>query len=67
MIHQIEVPTQAHDDMIDITGQVQQAIAQSGIRTGSCRLFVPHTTAGLTLNDWRQVPPSKSQDLMSAW
>jgi len=37
--------------LIDITRQVQEAIARSGIQEGICALFLPHTTAGLTLNE----------------
>lgn len=36
---------------MDITGEVQQAVAASGIKEGICTVFVPHTTAGITINE----------------
>jgi len=51
MIVQLDVQTRTHSELQDITAQVQQALADSGVREGFCHLFVPHTTAGLTLNE----------------
>jgi len=51
MIVQLDVRTRAHSELQDITAQVQQVLADSGAREGLCHLFVPHTTAGLTLNE----------------
>jgi secondary thiamine-phosphate synthase enzyme len=51
MIVQLEVRTRARSELQDITAQVQQALAGSGVQEGLCHLFVPHTTAGLTLNE----------------
>jgi secondary thiamine-phosphate synthase enzyme len=51
MAQQIEVHTRSHDELADITGQVQQVVNRSNIRSGICHVFVPHTTAGLTLNE----------------
>ena len=51
MIVQLDVRTHAHSELQDITAQVQRVLADSGIQEGVCHLFVPHTTAGLTLNE----------------
>jgi secondary thiamine-phosphate synthase enzyme len=51
MPEQIQVQTQSHDELVDITDRVQQVVRRSGIQTGQCLVFVPHTTAGLTLNE----------------
>jgi secondary thiamine-phosphate synthase enzyme len=48
---ELQVRTRAHSELCDITSQVQQAVTQSGIQEGVCHVFVPHTTAGLTLNE----------------
>jgi secondary thiamine-phosphate synthase enzyme len=48
---QLEVRTRAHSELQDITSQVQQAVSKSGVREGVCHVFVPHTTAALTLNE----------------
>ncbi len=37
--------------LVDITGKVQNLVAESGIQEGVCLLFNPHTTAGLTINE----------------
>jgi secondary thiamine-phosphate synthase enzyme len=37
--------------MIDLTGQMQQAVSASGIEEGICFLYNPHTTAGLLINE----------------
>jgi secondary thiamine-phosphate synthase enzyme len=64
MTQQIEVHTRTHDELVDITGQIQQAVSQSGVETGVCHVFVPHTTAGLTLNEnW---DPSVRRDILVA-
>ena len=47
----LSVQTNAQSELVDITHQVQQALQKSGIEEGVCALFVPHTTAGLTLNE----------------
>jgi secondary thiamine-phosphate synthase enzyme len=51
MVVQLEVRTAAHSELQDITSQVQRAVAESGVQDGVCHVFVPHTTAGLTLNE----------------
>jgi len=37
--------------MIDITGEVQNIVSKSGVKNGICIVFVPHTTAGITINE----------------
>jgi secondary thiamine-phosphate synthase enzyme len=51
MYVEIEISTRAHVEFQDITSRVQETIANSGVQEGVCHLFVPHTTAGLTLNE----------------
>jgi len=38
-------------DFIDITNEIEKKVKESGIIEGVCYLFVPHTTAGLTINE----------------
>ncbi len=51
MIVELHVQTRARSELQDITSQAQQAVAESGVQEGTCHVFVPHTTAGLTLNE----------------
>lgn len=50
MLMTINLPTPAGDALIDITEQVRAAVAESGVQDGLCALFVPHTTAAITIN-----------------
>jgi len=47
----ITVSTHTREELLDITSDVQEIISRSGVREGICYLFVPHTTAGITLNE----------------
>jgi len=37
--------------MVDITERVAHAVEGSGVKEGACHIFVPHTTAGVTINE----------------
>jgi secondary thiamine-phosphate synthase enzyme len=45
------VRTSKQSEWINITGEVQRAVAASGIKEGICVVFTPHTTAGVTINE----------------
>jgi len=45
------VRTGGQTDWINITGEVQKIVASSGVREGICVVFVPHTTAAVTINE----------------
>ena len=47
----IYIKTDAHTQMKDTTREVRSIILQSGIKTGLCTIFVPHTTAAVTINE----------------
>jgi len=47
----LTIQTRSKSELVDITHQAQEAVRQSGMQDGVCHLFVPHTTAGLTLNE----------------
>lgn len=64
MFTEIAIRTGVHTELVDITPQVQEAIDQSSVSEGLCHLFVPHTTAGITLNEnW---DPAVRQDIVAA-
>lgn len=46
-----EVRTKRRSHLVDITEQVAAAVARSGAGDGVCHVFVPHTTAGVTINE----------------
>jgi secondary thiamine-phosphate synthase enzyme len=45
------VTTSARQQMVDITEQVQAAVAVSGVVSGTCLVYVPHTTCGVAVNE----------------
>ena len=47
----VNVKTDRHTQMKDITGQVREAVRESGVRDGICMVFIPHTTAAVTINE----------------
>lgn len=63
MIHTIEISTKTRSELIDITPQVEKVVGQSGIKDGICYIFIPHTTAGITINE--NYDPSVKADILS--
>lgn len=57
-----EISTSARSQLIDITGQVQKMIADRKMAEGLCHLWVPHTTAGLTVNE--NADPDVAADIL---
>ncbi len=64
MLAKIEVGTHKRTEMMDITAQVQEQVAKSGVRSGLCLVWVPHTTAGVTVNE--NSDPSVPRDILAA-
>jgi secondary thiamine-phosphate synthase enzyme len=62
MSEHIEVRTPAHACLVDITGQVERSVNRSGIKEGICCIFVPHTTAGVTINE--NADPTVRSDIL---
>ena len=50
-IQTFEVKTHKRDEMLEITDRVRQAVADTGVRDGQVTVYVPHTTAGVTINE----------------
>ncbi|MBT9172229.1 MAG: hypothetical protein DDT21_00610 [Syntrophomonadaceae bacterium] len=51
MLKKFSVRTAGRSQLINITGQVREAIRQSGVRDGLVTVYCPHTTAGITVNE----------------
>jgi secondary thiamine-phosphate synthase enzyme len=47
----ISVKTKTRIDMVDITSSVQKEVSKGGVSDGVCTVYVPHTTAGITINE----------------
>lgn len=50
------------EELVDITGQVRQSLAKSGVTEGLCVVYCPHTTAGITINE--NADPDVVHDLL---
>jgi secondary thiamine-phosphate synthase enzyme len=61
-MEQLDVRTPSHACMVDITGRVSRVVSQSGVDQGVCYVFVPHTTAGLTINE--NADPTVQSDIL---
>src|SRR4030042_4098041 len=55
-------PTSSRSQMIDITARVQEIVRRSGITEGICVVYVPHTTAGITVNE--NADPAVAADIL---
>lgn len=51
MTEQINVKTGSRAEMVDITKLVQREVSRKGVSEGICVVYVPHTTAGITINE----------------
>jgi secondary thiamine-phosphate synthase enzyme len=49
--------------MVDVSALVARTVRDSGVRAGLCLVFVPHTTAAVTINE--NADPSVQQDILS--
>ncbi|RJP58317.1 MAG: YjbQ family protein [Candidatus Auribacter fodinae] len=60
----ISVTTSNHNELVDITHQVKRVVRDSGVTQGLCMVYVPHTTAGVTINE--NADPSVKSDILNA-
>jgi secondary thiamine-phosphate synthase enzyme len=56
------VGTRSRTEMVDITGQVEAAVRDAGVRNGDVIVFCPHTTAAVTINE--NADPSVVHDML---
>jgi len=64
MVKYINVKSKARIEFIDITEMVHDVVKDDGIVKGVCFLFVPHTTAGITINEGAD--PSVQRDILNS-
>lgn len=60
----LTIRSRARCELIDITTDVQRLVAASGVDTGFCVLYVPHTTAGVLVNEGAD--PAVAKDILAA-
>jgi secondary thiamine-phosphate synthase enzyme len=63
MVRYINVRSKSRIEFIDVTEMVQGVVTEAGIKDGICCLYVPHTTAGITINEGAD--PSVQRDIQN--
>jgi len=58
----ITVKTGSRTEMVDITAKIQAVVSDSGMTGGLCMVYVPHTTAAVTINE--SADPSVKRDIL---
>lgn len=59
---QIEVKTSVRRELTDVSRQVRRVVSSSGVQEGTCVLWVPHTTAAITVNE--NADPDVQRDIL---
>lgn len=58
----LNLSTHAHSEFVDITSRIKTLLREDEFEEGVCHVFVPHTTAGVTVNE--AADPSVIQDIL---
>lgn len=61
MINKVDIKTSSKVEFQEITAKVRDIVGGSGVKNGVCYVFVPHTTAGVTVNE--HADPSVVEDI----
>ncbi len=59
----LSIRTGGRTDFVDISVKVSAVVAESGVDSGMCYVYVPHTTAGVTINE--NADPSVQHDIIN--
>ena len=60
---ELRVKTLKREVLINITSDINKIVMNSNIKEGVCRIFVPHTTAGITINE--NADPAVMKDIIN--
>ncbi|KPK99446.1 MAG: hypothetical protein AMJ91_07800 [candidate division Zixibacteria bacterium SM23_73_3] len=63
MMKELRVKTSSRVELLDITHLVEKAISEAKIKFGLCTVYVPHTTAAVTINE--NADPSVRRDIIT--
>ena len=62
MLHEIHIRTGAQECLVDITGEIQRVVRESGLAAGVALLYIPHTTCGITIQE--NADPGVQHDML---
>lgn len=60
-MEKLNIPTHNRTELVNITSQVRDFVSRAGVDEGICHVYVPHTTAGVTINE--AADPDVASDL----
>lgn len=63
MIKKFSLSTHSRSELIDISSQVEDIVKEAQVEEGTCQVFVPHTTAGILINEGAD--PSVRRDILN--
>ncbi|SHJ78578.1 secondary thiamine-phosphate synthase enzyme [Malonomonas rubra DSM 5091] len=63
MLKELKISTSAQTELVEITRQIETLVKESGISEGLVQLFVPHTTAAVTINE--NADPDVAYDMIN--
>jgi len=63
VIKKFSLSTHSRSELIDISSQVEDIVKEARVEEGTCRVFVPHTTAGILINEGAD--PSVRRDILN--
>lgn len=61
-VHKLLIETESTMEMIDVTANVRRVVKEAGVTRGMCLLYVPHTTAAITINE--NTDPNVRKDML---
>jgi secondary thiamine-phosphate synthase enzyme len=64
MLETIQVHTPDHSAVVDVTDLIGQKVRESGVKSGICLAYIPHTTAGIMVNEGAD--PAVMEDVLAS-
>ena len=61
-MERIDIRTGQHDELIDVTAEISRIVSRAGVAAGQVVAYVPHTTAGITINE--NADPDVKRDML---
>lgn len=64
-VYVLQLKTSRRTEWVNITAEIQREVGASGVTSGVCHIFIPHTTAGITINEGAD--PDVARDMETAF
>jgi len=63
LLYRIDIRTRSRTEFRNITSAINEAVESSGVKSGTCYVFIPHSTAGVTVNEYAD--PTVAEDILA--